>query len=71
MRAFQAPPTAVIVPVTSPVKAPWYVDLLNLNIDNHDLRRAIARIDGYMASFAHDGTRITANPDFTPGEAPR
>ena len=53
--------------VTSPIKAPWYVDLLNLNIDNHDLGRARARIDGYMASFARDGTRMTGNPDFTEG----
>jgi malate synthase len=56
--------------VTSPVKAPWYVDLLNLNIDNHDLVRALARIGEYMASFARDGTRITGNPDFTRTEAP-
>ena len=53
--------------MTSPIKAPWYVDLLNLNIDNHDLGRARARIDGYMASFARDGTRMTGNPDFTEG----
>lgn len=50
--------------VTSPIKAPWYVDLLNLNLDNHDLARARARIDGYMALFARDGTRTTDNPDF-------
>ena len=50
--------------VTSPIKAPWYVDLLNLSIDNHDLGRARARIDSYMALFARDGTRTTDNPDF-------
>jgi malate synthase len=50
--------------VTSKVKAPWYVDLLNLNIDNHDLSRARKRIEGYMTSFARDGTRLTSNPDF-------
>jgi malate synthase len=54
--------------VMSALKAPWYVDLLNLNIDNHDLVRARARIDAYMASFARDGTRITDNPDFVPSE---
>ena len=54
--------------VMSTVKAPWYVDLLNLNIDNHDLDRARARIDAYMASFARDGTRLTDNPDFVPSE---
>jgi malate synthase len=45
--------------VTSPVKAPWYVDLLNLNIDDHDLGHARARITVYLASFARDGTRLT------------
>jgi malate synthase len=55
--------------VTSPIKAPWYVDLLNLNIDNHDLGRARARIDEYMALFARDGTRLTSNPDFARREA--
>ena len=50
--------------VTSPVKAPWYVDLLNLNIDNHDLGRARARIEQYMTAYTRDGTRLTENPDF-------
>jgi malate synthase len=50
--------------VTHPVKAPWYVDLLNLTLDNHDLDTARARIEDYLASFARDGTRLTANPDF-------
>ena len=50
--------------VTSPTKAPWYVDLLNLNIDNPDLVRARARIAGYMTAFVRDGTRVTDNPDF-------
>ena len=55
--------------VTSPIKAPWYVDLLNLTLDDHDLGRASARIDTYMASFARDGTRQTANPHFDASEA--
>ncbi|HYV97875.1 MAG TPA: hypothetical protein VE967_10505, partial [Gemmatimonadaceae bacterium] len=57
--------------VRNPVKAPWYVDLLNLNLNNHDLARARARIDAYMSQFAKDGTRITDNPDFivSQGEA--
>jgi len=53
--------------VTSPVKAPWYVDLLNLNVDNHDLAKARGRIGQYMEAFGKDGTRITRNLDF---EAP-
>jgi len=55
--------------VTSPGKPPWYVDLLNLTLDDHDLARAIARIDGYLATFARDGTRLTANPTFDSPEA--
>jgi malate synthase len=50
--------------VTSPVKAPWYVDLLNLNLDNHDLAKARGRIGQYMEAFGRDGTRITRNLDF-------
>lgn len=45
--------------VTSPVKAPWFVDLLNLTLDDHDLARATARIDAFMRAFARDGTRLT------------
>ena len=48
----------------SPGKPPWYVDLLNLNLDNDDLERARARIDAYLRDFARDGTRTTANVDF-------
>jgi malate synthase len=50
--------------VTSAVKAPWYVDLLNLNLDNHDLARARRRVTRYMQAFAQDGIRITRNLDF-------
>jgi malate synthase len=50
--------------VTSDVKPPWYVDLLNLNLDNHDLARARERIAQYLSAFGRDGTRLTANPDF-------
>jgi malate synthase len=50
--------------VTSPVKVPWYVDLLNLNLDNHDLDQARQRIAAYVEAFTGDGTRITRNLDF-------
>jgi malate synthase len=50
--------------VKSPFKAPWYVDLLNLNLNNHDLGRARQRIEDYFAAFGRDGTRLTENPDF-------
>lgn len=49
--------------VLSPVKAPWFVDLLNLNLDDHDLARATARIDAYLRRFAREGTRITDPTD--------
>jgi malate synthase len=50
--------------VTTGFKAPWYVDLLNLNIDNFDLATAKVRIATYMETFAKRHTRITENLDF-------
>ncbi|MBC8647227.1 MAG: malate synthase [Thermoanaerobaculia bacterium] len=50
--------------VTSAVKPPWYIDLLNANLDNHDLAEARRRIRQYMDAFGRDGTRITGNLDF-------
>jgi len=50
--------------VMDDVKAPWYIDLLNVNLNNHDLPRAVERIDLYMTAFKKDGTRITENLDF-------
>jgi malate synthase len=50
--------------VESPVKAPWYIDLLNLTLDNHDRAEAARRVAAYMKAFAEDGTRITRNVDF-------
>jgi malate synthase len=52
--------------VTSPVKLPWYIDLLNLNLDNADLDEANRRIAKYVAAFGR-GERLTANQSF--GEA--
>jgi malate synthase len=48
------------------VKPPWYVDFLNINLNNHDLATAEERIKRYRAAFKKDGTRITGNPDFVP-----
>lgn len=45
-------------------KPPWYIDLLNLNLDNHALEVAEERIRRYFAAFDADGTRITENLDF-------
>ena len=50
--------------VLSDIKAPWFVDLLNINLNNSDLTIARDRIELYMNSFKKDGTRITANLDF-------
>ena len=52
--------------VTDPVKYPWYIDLLNLNLNNHDLDLARARITRYMEEFKTSGTRITENLDTAP-----
>jgi malate synthase len=46
------------------IKPPWYIDLLNLNLDNHDLATARERIARFLATFERDGTRLTGNLDF-------
>lgn len=46
-------------------KMPWYVDLLNINLNNHDLETAKKRISLYAESYRQDGTRITKNLDFS------
>ena len=53
--------------VTSAVKLPWYIDLLNINLNNHDLAEAKRRIRLLSESFRKDGTRITENLDFVVG----
>jgi malate synthase len=50
--------------VQSEIKAPWYVDLLNLNLGLEDLGEAAKRIAQYLDAFGRDGTRITGNLDF-------
>jgi malate synthase len=45
-------------------KPPWYIDLLNLNLGNHDLAVAGQRIASYLAAFERDGSRTTENLDF-------
>ena len=52
--------------VRSAMKPPWYVDLLNLNLEQHDVGQARSRLERYLAAFAADGTRITENLDFVP-----
>ena len=50
--------------VTEDVKPPWYINFLNVNLDNHDLVVAKTRIARYMKELHADGTCITENPDF-------
>src|SRR5215813_10231145 len=45
--------------VMDDVKLPWYIDLLNINLNNTDLIEAKRRITMLADAFAKDGTRIT------------
>ena len=45
-------------------KIPWFVDLLNINLNNSDLARAKQRIEKYTDTFRKKGQRITENLDF-------
>ncbi|MFQ5425629.1 MAG: malate synthase [Gaiellales bacterium] len=45
-------------------KMPWYIDLLNANLDNHDLEMARGRIVELARALREDGARITENLDF-------
>ncbi len=56
--------------VPASVKPPWYVDLLNLNLGNHDVEVARDRVSRYLVAFVRDGSRITANLDFDGQEGP-
>jgi malate synthase len=56
--------------VAAPFKAPWYIDLLNLNLDNDDVAEARRRISQYMDAFSRNGTRVTENLDFEVASSP-
>lgn len=47
------------------VKVPWYIDLLNINLNNEDLIEGQRRIREYIQNFKETGQRITANVDLT------
>jgi malate synthase len=51
--------------VMEDVKLPWYIDLLNVNLNTTDLRESTRRIRLLADAFRKDGTRITANLDFS------
>src|SRR4030095_6348315 len=50
--------------VMEDVKLPWYIDLLNINLNNHDVMEAQRRIRLLTEAFRKDGTRTTQNLDF-------
>jgi len=50
--------------VLDPVKAPWFIDLLNINLNHTDLTEAKKRIQFFMEQFKKSGTRVTENLDF-------
>jgi malate synthase len=50
--------------VMDETKLPWYVDLLNITLGNHDLKEAKRRIRLLSDTFRKNGTRLTENLDF-------
>jgi malate synthase len=50
--------------VLEPVKLPWFIDLLNINLDNYDLAEAKRRIALFRDAFRAGGNRLTRNLDF-------
>ena len=51
--------------INEDVKIPWYIDLLNINLNNEDLNEGTRRISAYMKEFRKTGRRITENVDHT------
>ncbi len=50
--------------VRGDIKLPWYIDLLNINLENLEMSEAKRRIRLLAEAFRKDGTRITQNLDF-------
>jgi len=50
--------------VLDPVKAPWFIDLLNISLNTNDLTIASGRIHLFMEEFKTKGTRVTENLDW-------
>lgn len=50
--------------ILSELKLPWFIDMLNINLNNHDLQTAKNRNNNFIEAFKKDGTRITENLDF-------
>ncbi len=53
----------VVAYINNKAKLPWFIDLLNINLNNMDLNLAKDRIWLYIDAFSKDGKRITENPD--------
>jgi malate synthase len=51
--------------IHSEVKPPWYIDLLNINLNNSSVEVARQRIQLYMHTLAAEGKRVTENLDFS------
>ncbi len=58
----------VVAYIHSEVKLPWFIDLLNINLNNFNLEAAKDRIRMYVNAFIRNGSRITANPDYFSSE---
>ena len=54
----------VAIYMQNPVKLPWFIDLLNINLNIIDPEEARKRIKLYIDAYKKDGTRITENLDF-------
>ncbi|MGZ8541441.1 MAG: malate synthase [Chitinophagaceae bacterium] len=50
--------------IHSQEKLPWFIDLLNINLNNFDLAEAKKRIKLYIETFHTEAIRITENIDF-------
>ncbi|MCR4316647.1 MAG: malate synthase [Planctomycetes bacterium] len=50
--------------VLDEVKPPWFIDLLNINLDVLSVDEALPRIKKYIAALRNEGIRITENLDF-------
>jgi malate synthase len=49
--------------VQDPIKIPWFIDLLNINLNNMNIDTARERIALYFRAFKEEGRRITENLD--------
>ena len=54
----------VLAYVLSERKFPWFIDFLNINLNNNDLEEAKRRITLYRELFVEGGARVTENLDF-------